>query len=90
MNNTMADGTLTTEWRLVVSYLHYTGENKGVLTSKELDAIWVLADGFGPQTLKFVRETEYDWSHIRDSSPEAIHTMSEAIQNMLKQKEKMK
>jgi hypothetical protein len=42
-----------------------------------LEAIYSLSDGYGEQG--YVPEQGYDWSGIRDSSPEAIKRMWKAV-----------
>ena len=37
------------------------------------------ADGFGPMSLREIEDTEYDWSHVRDSTLEAFIRMNEVI-----------
>lgn len=40
---------------------------------------FIQADGFGRLTLSKIEETEYDWSHVRDSSLEAFIRMNAII-----------
>lgn len=37
------------------------------------------ADGFGPMSLREIEDTEYDWSHVRDSTLGAFIRMNEII-----------
>lgn len=39
------------------------------------------ADGFGPMSLREIEETEYDWSHVRDSSLAAFIRMNAIIES---------
>lgn len=62
-------------WGLVVKYLHYSAKTR--LPHHVEDAVWELADGFGPCSIRYIRESlQYDWSHIRDSSTEAVAEMA--------------
>jgi hypothetical protein len=68
-------------FKLVVSFLR--GEHEKVLTAKEQMSVWVLGDGFGELSLSQLMETEFDWSHIRDSSPRAQADMAQKIRDIL-------
>ncbi len=68
-------------FELVVKFLR--GEHEKVLTAKEQMSIWELGDGFGELSLAQVAETEFDWSHIRDSSPAAQAAMAQKIRDIL-------
>ncbi len=68
--------------RIVVQHLHYSGELSGkILTPAEENYCWTLADGFGPGlTIEYIaKRLEFDWSHIRDSSAEAIKSIASYI-----------
>ncbi len=43
--------------------------------------IFALGDGYGKRSVAELRQAElmYDWSHVRDSSDEAIAAMADAI-----------
>lgn len=68
-------------FELVVKFLR--GEHEKVLTPKEQMSIWELGDGFGELDLRQIAETEFDWSHIRDSSPRAQADMAQKIRDIL-------
>jgi len=68
------------DWDLVVSCLHYEGSLYRALPVPIVRQAWSLADGFGRVTIKYIEETlEWDWSHIRDSSPVAIKAMAACL-----------
>lgn len=73
--------TAPDNFKLVVSFL--SGEHEKVLTTKEQMSIWELGDGFGELDLRQIAETEFDWSHIRDSSPRAQADMAQKIRDLL-------
>lgn len=57
--------------RFVVDHVHWSGKLRSLLTSDHLTTLERIFDGMGPGWL----ESEfyyYDWSHTRDSSPEAM------------------
>lgn len=66
-------------WDIVVSHLSYNGEHQDVLTPNEKHRVRSFADGFGetndPALLR-------DWSHVRDSSQEAIVEMAQVIRKI--------
>lgn len=66
------------DWETVVAALHYNG-TKQLPTDKQLLVI-EYADGFGrnidPETQP---EVFWDWSHVRDSSDNAIRRMAESV-----------
>ena len=74
-------------WNVVVSHLHYNGELQGLLRSQDHDALWALADGFGRMPINELRELhiDRDWSHIRDSSDEALDRIATKINEIVKQ-----
>lgn len=56
----------------VMSCLHHSGINKKKLSPMIWCRAYLLCDGFGEIDSTFARECDWDWSHVRDSSPEAI------------------
>jgi hypothetical protein len=65
------------DWHLVVSCLHYSGEQHKTTPNDVHNRAWTLADGFGRRTLKEIHEElEWDWSHVRDSSEEATQKIA--------------
>lgn len=71
------------EWMLVFSFLHYKGEHYRALTAKELMQVWALGDGFGQLDYIELNKIEWDWSHVRDSSPAAVVAMGQKIRDIL-------
>lgn len=61
-------------FKFVVSFLHYNGENKSLISPKQYRELFQMGDGFGEMTPEQLTEFDLwgDWSHIRDSSDEAI------------------
>jgi hypothetical protein len=70
----------TTDWHFCVSYLHWSGLNNKVLTAKQQQEVRKLGDGFG----KGITDPNliWDWSHVRDSSPEAVTAMANKIKEL--------
>jgi len=65
------------EFKFVASFMHYAGTNSKSLTDKQYVEVFELADGYGDMTLEHLVELELlgDWSHVRDSSKEAVLAM---------------
>jgi hypothetical protein len=55
---------------VVVGYCQFQSP-KPLLASKKMRP-WLTCDGFGKVTPQWLHENCFDWSHVRDSSPEAI------------------
>lgn len=70
---------MTADRWLVVDYLHQTGKFDGVLKSDELWEVYCLGDGFGELPPEMLMEINggWDWSHIRDSTSEAMTRMAD-------------
>lgn len=62
---------------LIARYLHHSGDLRHALTAEEAWSLYCLADGFGRRTPDELLEINdgWDWSHVRDSSPEALATI---------------
>jgi hypothetical protein len=70
------------DWQLVVKFAHYSSDFAGLLERAERAELVLLADGFGD--LRGYRgrgraDMLADWSHVRDSSPEAVERMASWI-----------
>jgi hypothetical protein len=64
------------QMRLVSTYMHFTGELRSKLTEQQWEEVYMLGDGFGPKEWREDCERiEWDWSHVRDSSKEAVLAM---------------
>ena len=66
----------------MMSYMHYRGENRWRLTDAQWKSIYLMADGFGVINEAWARDQAWDWSHVRDSSPQAIERMWFAISQL--------
>lgn len=70
------------DWALCEDYLHRNGRkfNGALSTIKRLELV-VHGDGYGKMSRDEIIDADlvWDWSHVRDSSDEAIHAMAEAI-----------
>jgi len=51
----------------------------GQLTRAKWEQVYLLADGFGTIDRDFAVDQCWDWSHVRDSSWEAIERMNSRI-----------
>lgn len=71
---------MTTDRKLVVSHMKYDGKHKDVLSPEEDKEVYKLGDGFGHGTIF------QDWSHIRDSSEEAMARMADRIREIREEK----
>jgi len=70
------------DWDLVVRFLAYDSPYYKLMTGAERDVIRLLADGFGTLTAEASdADMLLDWSHVRDSSPEAVVRMAAAIRS---------
>lgn len=64
-------------WDLVVRCLSYRGALYHTLDEYTRQRAWLMADGFGKVDLRTLNETLcWDWSHVRDSSYEAVAEMA--------------
>jgi len=66
------------DWELVVAKMGHEG--RSALPLNVFEQVYLLGDGFGGGlSREFAREQCYDWSHVRDSSPEAVSRMANAL-----------
>ena len=63
----------------VTSHMHSTGAARHLLSDREWGFVYLNGDGFGTISETFARRNCWDWSHVRDSSPEGMTRMAEAI-----------
>lgn len=62
--------------RAVMDFMHHAGKYHETLSQEDWIRVYLKADGFGPVTLNYAsRVLEWDWSHVRDSSPRAFNAM---------------
>jgi len=66
--------------RRVMSYMSHKGERRNRLTEWQWATCYLLGDGFGQVDRAFAVEQCWDWSHVRDSSEQALANMWEVIQ----------
>ena len=66
----------------VIGYMHYNGDDYGRLNSFQWETVYLAADGFGSINIQWARQQSWDWSHVRDSSPEAFRRMWQLICKM--------
>jgi len=73
-------------WDLVVAHLHYNGEKREVLTAEQRWEVFCQGDGYGKRSPEELRKINsgWDWSHIRDSSDQAILHMATMLKCMEK------
>lgn len=84
------------DFLLVHAFLYHGGEHRDYLTESEHDRLMEMCDGYGSMTRAQLRRREliWDWSHVRDSSTEAIARVATEIrlilvQDKISQKERL-
>lgn len=72
----------------IARFLHYRGDQCEVLDADEQWDLMCMGDGFGPCSPEQLAEINsgWDWSHVRDSSPNALSGMRRALEAKLKEK----
>ena len=81
----MTVASYSSDWALVVACLHHSGELAGKLSDREQETVRLAADGF-PMVAELGSEFSdllWDWSHVRDSSEEAIGRMAYLCRHFL-------
>ena len=65
--------------------LNHSGEFNDVLSGAEHDRAVALCDGFGKMDIATLRELDltWDWSHVRDSSDEALAGCHDVVKGLL-------
>lgn len=74
-------GVQMSSWDLVVSCLHHKGSKYSDLSPEQQQTVRRAADGFGA-VYGFDNESLdmlWDWSHVRDSTNEAIEKMAKLL-----------
>lgn len=84
----MSNNTLADDRRFVVNCLHWHGALYDRVSSEVANKAYTLADGYGdfsqdPEGLHGINDG-WDWSHIRDSSPNGIKRMAEYLRKELR------
>lgn len=70
------------DWDVVVRFLHWDGEFHHTMSREDQDRVRRLyADGFGRRQSN--PDLVWDWSHVRDSSLEAVKDMADEIRAMV-------
>lgn len=72
-------------WDLIVSVLHWNGENKDKFTDEERYNLYLMCDGFGKRSREELLRINdgWDWSHVRDSSHDTITQVADHIRELL-------
>ena len=73
-------------WNYIVSHLHHNGKRRNVLAVNDHYEVRSLADGYGGGTTN--PTLIWDWSHVRDSSDEAILKMATALRKKVRAQNK--
>lgn len=63
----------------VMEYMHHNGSDAWRLDEARWQDLYFLADGFGTIDRQFALAQCWDWSHVRDSSPEAFQRIWDEI-----------
>ena len=63
----------------VMEYMYYGGADFWRLNESQWQGLYFLADGFGQVDRAIAHEQCWDWSHVRDSSPQAFARIWGAI-----------
>lgn len=84
MSNT-SNACQVSDWDLIVATMNYTGVASRALDGNAFLAAAAEGDGYGKMSAQDLtrRGLAYDWSHVRDSSPEAIKAIANSIRNSL-------
>jgi len=59
--------------------MHFNGKLNHLLTPEQWINAYLLCDGFGGIDYGFAKEQCFDWSHVRDSSEEALEVVAKFI-----------
>ena len=70
---------------LIAEYLHHSGVNNRSLSPAEHNRLFALGDGYGKQTVEQLKANHltWDWSHIRDSSNEALENIYQELKKIV-------
>jgi hypothetical protein len=68
------------DWDLVVAFLHHDGIHRDLLNDKQKGMVRLEGNGFGDlKGAQLAPDLLWDWSHVRDSSPDAVKRMADKI-----------
>ena len=75
----------TEDLRFLHDYLYHSGEKKNRLGSVRHVEAMTLCNGYGQMTDKELKEKDltWDWSHVRDSTPDALAEARAYIEGVL-------
>lgn len=68
---------------MVMDCLHYNGSKRALLAHHEWLTAYLLCNGFGDITMSFAEQADFDWSHVRDSSPIGFDRAAQYIRRVL-------
>lgn len=63
----------------VIAHLHWNGTHHADLTPEQHLAVYCEGDGFGYDPAMARSDWYFDWSHVRDSTPEGFARMADKI-----------
>lgn len=63
----------------VMDYMSHRGPHRWRLTDAQWSLAYLLGDGFGRISWDFAQDQCWDWSHVRDSSPQSLARIWEQI-----------
>lgn len=65
------------KFQVIHDFLYHSGKRNKELTPSQHDNLMVLCDGYGKQSIKYLGENGllWDFSHVRDSSDEALESV---------------
>jgi hypothetical protein len=69
-------GLTDAEWASIIDRLHYSGTRT---SERSFGELYAMCDGFGALGWGVWAEVGYDWSHVRDSSNEALRRVADRI-----------
>lgn len=69
--------------RSVIGWMWTARDDVPSLTEADYEAVYLLGDGFGALTEQGAAALNWDWSHVRDSSPAAITLMAVRLREAL-------
>jgi len=76
---------IESDFELLRATLYHSSPDARVLTMEEFRRAFLLCDGYGRLTWREIADLglEWDWSHVRDSSPEAIAAAAASVRESL-------
>jgi hypothetical protein len=71
-----------TDLKYLHNYLYHGSPNRHVLSAVDHDRAFALCDGYGTFTTSGLRANglNWDWSHVRDSTDEALATARKFVE----------